>query len=386
MDVHGEGRTDGRGERIWVKVADCADDRRSLDREAHFLDRIRHPGVVALAAPPTPDELPLRLVAGGDASGRRLPAVELAGLGAAVATTLADLHDLGAAHGSCTADHILLDPAGRPVLCSFGRAALAGDHHDLAPAQQADVAALSCSLLNLLTEEARPLRRMLERASARTPPARAFARSLATALPGARLPAADDASSEAPGDVAADDTAARRDGGSGRSWVRHVRPIRLAASASAAAAIGLGAVVAAGGGHGGAAGAVVAPGGGHGGAAGARPLPCPAVDDGCGPIADPGGTFSSPTGTWTIGEPGDVVVIGRWGCATALPAVLRVASGQVWVFDRWAAIGADVAGRRVAAVPGARSLEVLPGPGGCDSLEVLTGGSRHVVVRPEVPR
>src|SRR5205823_14171913 len=45
----------------------------------------------------------------------------VAPLVAHVATTLADLHELGVSHGAVEPSHILLHPDGRPVLCSLGR-------------------------------------------------------------------------------------------------------------------------------------------------------------------------------------------------------------------------------------------------------------------------
>ena len=46
----------------------------------------------------------------------------LAGLVASLATTVADLHDLGIVHGRLSADHVSSTPANRPVLCGFGDA------------------------------------------------------------------------------------------------------------------------------------------------------------------------------------------------------------------------------------------------------------------------
>ena len=64
----------------------------------------------------------LRTVSGGDLTDAgRQPMPVIAGLGAAVATTIADLHALGFCHGGIEASHVLLDEAGRPVLCSLGR-------------------------------------------------------------------------------------------------------------------------------------------------------------------------------------------------------------------------------------------------------------------------
>ncbi|MGH9157521.1 MAG: hypothetical protein ACRD1K_17185, partial [Acidimicrobiales bacterium] len=50
-----------------------------------------------------------------------LAAEEVAGVSAAIASTLAGLHERGVVHGGLDPTHVLLTPEGRPVLCSFGR-------------------------------------------------------------------------------------------------------------------------------------------------------------------------------------------------------------------------------------------------------------------------
>jgi hypothetical protein len=113
------------------------------------------------------------------------------------------------------------------------------------------------------------------------------------------------------------------------------------------------------------------------------PVRCPAVDDGCGPLARPGGVLSTAGGRYRLGQPGDVAVLGRWTCTgVAFPALLRRGTGQVWVFDRWARVNERVTARLAATVPGSRSLRVVPSGDGCDRLEVLRGEHPPVVVRP----
>lgn len=80
-----------------------------------------HPGVVA---PVGVEEgvLRTRMVDGCSlAELGPLAADEVAGVAAAVAATLADLHDLGLAHGGIEAAHVLVGRDGRVVLCSLGR-------------------------------------------------------------------------------------------------------------------------------------------------------------------------------------------------------------------------------------------------------------------------
>lgn len=110
---------------------------------------------------------------------------------------------------------------------------------------------------------------------------------------------------------------------------------------------------------------------------------CPAVDWGCQPLSGTDGVFTLPAGRYRVGGPGDVIVLGRWTCATtALPALLRPSSGQVWVFASWARGRHDVEARLVATVPASRSLRVVAGPRGCDRLDVLRRGASPLLVHP----
>ena len=120
-----------------------------------MLRRMAHPGIVQLlgteGADP-PDGLVLRTVSGGDLTALALPSVAvIAGLGAALATTVADLHAVGFSHGGIEASHVLLDEGGRPVLCSLGRSreASAGSP-DGERRYDDDVRALATMLLHLL--------------------------------------------------------------------------------------------------------------------------------------------------------------------------------------------------------------------------------------------
>src|SRR5262249_55912719 len=101
-------------------------------------------------------------------------------------------------------------------------------------------------------------------------------------------------------------------------------------------------------------------------------LPCPPVDDGCRPIATPSGLVITSQGQYLAGEPGGVVVLGRWLCGpTALPAWLRPATGQLWTFARWPTSGQAVPARLVTGgLDGAWSLRVRLQRSGCDEIEV----------------
>jgi hypothetical protein len=83
---------------------------------------------------------------------------------------------------------------------------------------------------------------------------------------------------------------------------------------------------------------------------------------------------------WTVGRPGDVVVLGDWDCdGEVTPAVLRPTTGQVWSFARWSAAGAPEAGRTLGTIRGATSARVSSN-GRCDRLEVLTADGQSTTV------
>lgn len=111
-----------------------------LKNEAAVLSVARHPGVVRLLGA-EPGRMETRLVGG----------LFLASLseeqGAALATTLADLHDIGVVHGAIDASHVLIDGRGRPVLCGFGSGATSVGPRD--PRKFDDVAALAALLPDL---------------------------------------------------------------------------------------------------------------------------------------------------------------------------------------------------------------------------------------------
>jgi hypothetical protein len=85
---------------------------------------------------------------------------------------------------------------------------------------------------------------------------------------------------------------------------------------------------------------------------------------------------------WTVGEPGDSVLVGDWNCdGIATVAVLRPASGEVFVFDGWAATGTDLVATAVPSVAGARTAEAVDRDGdGCPELMVSLVDGRDVEV------
>ena len=124
------------------------DSAEALRREGERLERASHPGVVqVLSSTPTTDGWELRLAhAGRPLSVARTDAftvAQTAGLAAAVASTLADLHQLGVVHGRIDASHVLVGDHGRPVLCGFGDGSTPASPED-------DVSALGTLLVGLL--------------------------------------------------------------------------------------------------------------------------------------------------------------------------------------------------------------------------------------------
>lgn len=188
MEVWREGG-DGRS---WVcKRATGREEAGRLRHEADLLRRAAHPGVVRLAGLEVDGDgsVTLRTV---DAGCRDLATVgsldlgAIVAVGAVVATTLADLHDLGLAHGAVRREHVILADDGQPVLCSLGRG---GEVTALDPAQ--DVADLRRLLLGMLPATApRRVQRLLVpgRVGLRRQTARELASGLARAVPTARLP------------------------------------------------------------------------------------------------------------------------------------------------------------------------------------------------------
>jgi tRNA A-37 threonylcarbamoyl transferase component Bud32 len=181
-----------------------------LRTEAAMLRRARHPGVAVLL---DEDHEGLLLAWIGHrslATHRVASTEEAAGVLASVATTLADLHRIGITHGAVDASHVVLDPTGRPVLCSFATARHAGSVLEPGHVERcaADVAGLG-HLLDTALREAGPdsmlrwarggprrgarraLERLAERAvderADRRPSARAFAQAITDATPAARL-------------------------------------------------------------------------------------------------------------------------------------------------------------------------------------------------------
>ncbi len=313
-----------------------------------MLEVARHPGVVQLVG--LEDAvLRLRHVKGEPLSARRTPgADEMTRIAVVAATTLADLHDIGVVHGAITAEHILVERSGQAIFCSFGRGATNR------PAADADVARDVVALAGALLTVAEPggtVSQVLSQ-SARAGSKRPTARKLAARLAAARPPA-------------------------------HHPPTWVAVPVVVAAAM-LTAVVAARDAqpphrpHPGALAPAAPP-------PAARPPACPAVDLGCQPLPRPAGIIATSTGRFRVGRRDDLLVVGRWRCAAPLPALLRPATGEVWVWDSWARANASRPARLVTRIAGATSVHVEGGPAGCDHLRLVFRDGATVAIYPDQP-
>jgi hypothetical protein len=318
-----------------------------LRHEAAMLRAAGHPATAHLLAERTGLDghhcLELARVEGGSlAETSAVATTRILGLGAALASVVADLHDIGIVHGAIDASHVLLDADGRPVLCSFGRASR------VAPAAAGgtdDVLATSRLILTLLggtggVHSAGPAGRALRRAAHPDPARRGTARALAAALAHAASQ-----SSAAPGRGRRSVVVV-----AGAAFVALTIPVSMAAMA---------------------------------GAHGDRRVPtCPVVDQGGTPLAGADGIIATSFGQFRVGQPGDLVVLGRWGCTSAPHvAMLRPSTSEIYAWDSWPD-GVDVAGRAVRNVRGATGLIVEPAGSTCDRLKVIRSGRSSVIVDP----
>ena len=368
------------------KEAESGPDRARLAREAAVLRVAAHPGVVEIVATEggsEPQALLLRKVDGSTLAERSdLSPADIAWMGAALATTVADLHDIGVVHGSLEPAHVLIDDSNRPVLCGFGSARYAAGSEHLEEWRRGDVESLAKLLIDARAGVAGPRAAAVLRAAAggrsrtglrgRPVDARHIARALADA--------ASSATPSRPGELPAVGTGipprardARRGGqrtalfvsgsvvATGLAAAGTLWPSLTTSSATRPEALRATPAFSA-----------------------AR---CPAQDDGCVPLTaagTPNGRVG--LGYRVVGASG-VVVLGRWDCRnTSTPAVLDPATGRVWVFDSWPRSGGQVAARLVATAPGGSTLRVIPQMHTyCDRIEIEGRGQRPRVANPIRP-
>ena len=78
-----------------------------------------------------------------------------------------------------------------------------------------------------------------------------------------------------------------------------------------------------------------------------------------------------PATRFTLGEPGDIALLGDWQCrGNFTPAIYRPSTGQVFVFDGWAnADRSRTSSSMAAAIPNGRPV-VVRSAAGCDRIDV----------------
>jgi hypothetical protein len=115
----------------------------------------------------------------------------------------------------------------------------------------------------------------------------------------------------------------------------------------------------------------------------------PAADvdgDGCPEaLVVEGGSVRAGAARWTLGQPGDLIAVGDWECdGRAAPALMRPATGDVFVFPGWAAEGEPVTVEARDRLPGAVAIRGEPAADGCDDLvvDLGSGATATVEVRP----
>jgi hypothetical protein len=94
-----------------------------------------------------------------------------------------------------------------------------------------------------------------------------------------------------------------------------------------------------------------------------------------------GAAVSDPSGArYQVGEPGDEVAVGDWDCdGTPTPGVVRAATGEVFLFDRWAEAGEPVTVAAAVVMPGVDRLE--PPDHTCPGYLLMADGARAALVR-----
>lgn len=427
-------RVDGSGTRpLVIKEATHG---AAIERARHEIDvlrRVQHPGVVSLLdATDSEDQVVVRTRFCGSrtlATVGTLSVARAAGIVAALAATVADLHELGVGHSRISADHILIAGDGRPVLCGFGGATLDADDH----ARSEDVAAMGALLQEILAPlddvapipasrlgrrgawsgyQRRALLNLADQACADHPSARPSARQLAQNIR-ATVP---DATLFEPGSDTGGDRPAEAPEREPSKW------LALAGAGTASLVLVLTLVT-----------ALMLPAEGAGPtpttttiapepvhestpdrafpeavpapsttAPPSRP-PTPASDQlddasGCGIAPDGPPTLADgetcPTALamadgvlrvgsdeFHLGLDRAAAAIGDFSCSGAVQAaVLDLESGEVFVFDRWARASRPVIASVADQVTGGRRLLAEPTPSDCHRLVALDEfGIRHIV-------
>lgn len=103
---------------VVVRTATTDAARHLLAQEADRLGRSRHPGVVELLDA-SDHELTITWAGAQTLELFGAPIPVLCGVLTSVASTVADLHEIGIIHGRIDATHVVIDAEGRPRLCGM---------------------------------------------------------------------------------------------------------------------------------------------------------------------------------------------------------------------------------------------------------------------------
>jgi hypothetical protein len=386
----------------FLKTATTANARARLRREADVLRRTTHPGVVSLLSLTEFEdrtELATARVIGAAIAAAPPPSPsQAAAMAAALARTVADLHELGLTHRRLTPDHVLLTPDGRPVLCGLAEAGPGdpdGDVRGLGAIFELLAASATPPLNGRETRLQRGLLALAEQArSAPSPPSASVLAQLAGALEGRHRPSR-----------RAQFHLSTR--GEFRFDRRTTGAIAFAAVGLVVAIVGLVIVRASGGA---APAAAVAVPTSRSSSPGVGPTTHPKHAEGGVAAADESGGAdgnvadddditagdADRTGVeieaggarYAVGRLGDQVVLGDWDCdGQPGAALLRPATGEVYVFDVLATPDHTVTGRPLATLPDATGLVALDQADGCTSLAVrLADGTPRVLLARGVAR
>lgn len=103
--------------------------------------------------------------------------------------------------------------------------------------------------------------------------------------------------------------------------------------------------------------------------------------DGCDDVVTIYGNVIQVNARWfRAGDPGDIVVVGDWVCDGRItPAVLRPATGAVFVFMWWSGPSGTLEAPAIVTHPGATGIEAL-GRDGCDELVLVNSVGERVTV------
>jgi hypothetical protein len=124
-----------------------------------------------------------------------------------------------------------------------------------------------------------------------------------------------------------------------------------------------------------------------------QPPPCPAVGaataadvdgDGCAEAYTLGdGRIDVAGRAYAVGQAGDLLAVGDWDCdGTATPALVRPATGSVFMFAAWPDTQPGLSAEPVATVADPRAVAAVPDATGCDALAVETPSGPVTVVDP----